>query len=230
MNKKPIATAVTYGDKTTHARTMYDDGTVALGKATTIGGDKYVPVIGAVIAMCKSLGAGVKDTCADVVKAVEKKHVKKNVKVKMEYVRRADGRPVGNIKTGKVMLALDGPLAKLAPDVRNMGKVGDWTKFYDKDGQALWVGDLVIVDRLEGTVREGRKWKAVPGLHFVVCEDSDDERSKGAYIMGMLDGCNPKTGKIDSRFRVKRAKTWKEVELGESHDGVKTVWVGDNNE
>jgi hypothetical protein len=78
----------------------------------------------------------------------------------------------------------------------------------------------------EGTTRTGKTWKGLEGLHFVVNEDSDFEDSRGAYIMGLCEGCNRKTGEVDSSFRVRLAKTWKEVQLGEEHDLVRPVWKG----
>lgn len=228
--KKPIMTMVTYSDDMTYAKVVYPDGDVKTGKARCVGGDKFVPEIGAFIAMCKATGAGIVDTAREILGAMKAPEKEQKAGVKVRPVREAKGKPLGTIRSGRVLLSLTNGWKKMAPGIRNLGRVGDVTPFHDKNNKALHVGDLVIVEKLTGTVRQGRKWEAVPGLHFVVCEDSDDARSKGAYIMGMLDGCNAKTGKIDGRFRVRLAKTWKNVELGEVHDYVVPVWEGDNHE
>lgn len=225
--KKPIMTMLTYSDDMTYAKVVYPDGDVKTGKARCVGGDKFVPEIGAFIAMCKATGAGIVDTCREILGAMK---ATDTAGVKVRPVREAKGKPLGTIRSGRVVLDLTAGLKQMVPGIRNLGRVGDATPFRDRNNKVLHVGDLVIVEKLTGTVRQGRKWVAEPGLHFVVCEDSDDPRSKGAYIMGALDGCNAKTGKIDGRLRVRLAKTWKNVELGEVHNNVVPIWEGDNRE
>lgn len=216
--------------KTTTAWLFDGDHGVKIGKATCREGDDFKPEIGAVIALCKVLGVNVADTCyavlATMAEKVGRKHLKKITVAKTTATREAKGKQLGQIKTGVVKLQPTGMLKGAAKFVRNLGVVGTPTPFKDCNGKPLFVGDLVTVDRLTGTVREGRTWEPYPGLHFVVCEDSDNERSKGMYIMGLLDGCSDKKGKIDGRFKVRLAKSWKAVELGEEHDYVTPVWEG----
>lgn len=201
-------------------------------------GDKPQLIVGAIIALCKSLGSNPIDAALAVLRAysvelveAKKAGVKKSKQPKVQVVRRPDpvtpqpGEIIGLISTkrGHVELAMR---ADLDFNIRSMGRVGDTTKFMDCYGKPLMVGDLVIVDKEEGTTRGGKVWAPVGGLHFVVDEDSDDLATKGQYIMGLCGGCNAKTGELDRRFRVRLAKKWYEVELGEEHDLVRTAWKG----
>jgi hypothetical protein len=215
--------------KTTTAWLFDGDHGVKVGRATCREGDDFKLAVGAVIALCKVLGEDVADTCYAVLETMAEKKGKRKGKAGVAVkvaTREAKGKQIGLVKTGVVKLQLTGMLKGLGGHVRNMGVVGTPTPFKDCNGKPLFVGDLVTVDKLTGTVREGRTWEPVPGLHFMVCEDSDNERSKGMYIMGLLDGCSDKKGKIDGRFKVRLAKSWKAVELGEEHDFVTPVWEG----
>lgn len=201
-------------------------------------GDKPQLIVGAIIALCKSLGSNPIDAALAVLRAysvelveAKKAGVKKSKQPKVQVVRRPDpvtpqpGEIIGLISTKRGHCEMT-----MAPDldfnIRSMGRVGNLTKFKDFEGKPLMTGDLVIVECEDGNTRRGKVWSAIPGLHFVVDEDSDDTATKGQYIMGMCGGCNAKTGEIDSRFRVRLAKKWYEVELGEEHDLVRTVWKG----
>lgn len=217
----------------TVAEVTYED-MVHTGMARCSARDPYVPEIGAIIALCKAMSVDVVDTCRAVIKAMFAMRTvgTKTTRVRVDtktVVREARGKALGKIRTGRVRLQPSGALKKLAKDMRSLGTVGRSTRFVDVSGKPLYVGDLVTVDRRTGTVRQGRKWEAVPGLHFVVCEDSDDPDSKGAYIMGMMNACNPRTGKIDANFRIRLAKTWRAVELGEVHDMVEPIWEGETD-
>ena len=216
----------------TMASSLDEKGEVVKGKARCVGGDEFRPEIGAIIALCKAMGVQpvkacydvlnvyAKDSAKQVLKAEVKEH-KKEAKVRRKTMK---GTCVGMLRKGRGVLKAVGLLA--GDKAEHYGVMGELTNFYDKNGKRLHVGDLVTVEVLEGDVRTGRKWKSVPGLTFVVDEHSDDPVSKGAYIMGMMKGCDPKTGKIDKRFRIKLAKTWQEVEIGEVHssDQIMATW------
>lgn len=208
------------------------------GVAVCRDGDTPQLIVGAVIALCKSLGQNPIDAALAVLRAysvelveAKKAGVKKAKQPRVQVVKRPDpadpqpGEIIGLISTrrGHCELAMR---KDMDFNIRSMGRIGDTTRFKDCEGKPLMVGDLVMVDREEGTTRGGKVWTPVPGLHFVVDENSDDAATKGPYIMGMCGGCNAKTGEIDPRFRVHLAKKWYEVELGEEHDLVVSVWKG----
>ena len=228
-------------EKKTTAYSRLANGSIKKGTAVCKDGDEPKPIVGAIIALCKALGTHPTEAALDVLRAcayetaavtAANAHRTKGSGVQVQVVKRPDpvnpqpGEVIGLISTkrGHVELALAEPLDVYA--IRSMGKVGGPTKFKDCSGKKLQVGDLVVVDREVGDMRNGKTWEAIPGLHFVVDEDSDDASSKGAYIMGMLGGCNAKRGEFDPRFRIRLAKKWYEVELGEEHDLVRTVWKG----
>lgn len=237
MSLKTVVVCMDEKEGVTMASRLDENGEVVRGKARCVGGDTFRDEIGAIIALCKALNVQPVKACYDVLQAYAKdsgdKVLKASVRehraevkktmAKKKHRKDYKGTPVGMVKTGRCVLKGAGPLANCNYDY---GVLGMLTNFYDRNGNQLHVGDLVAVDILEGDVRTGRKWKALPDLTFVVDERSDDPKSKGQYIMGMVSGCNPKTGKIDSRFRVKLVKSWKEVEVGDvaSHDMIKVVW------
>jgi len=215
-------------------------GGAGIQKGVAIRRDEDTPqlIVGAIIALCKSLDQNPIDAALAVLRAysvelveAKKAKVKKHAPPRVQVVKRPDpeepkpGEVIGLISTkrGHVELAMR---PDLDFNIRSMGRVGDTTRFKDYGGKPLMIGDLVTVDRAEGTTRGGKVWTPISGLHFVVDENSDDPATKGPYIMGMCGGCNAKTGEIDPRFRVHLAKKWYEVELGEEHDLVTSVWKG----
>lgn len=239
MSKKlgPIAIIVQDGGDTV-TRVVLPDGTIGKGKARCHDGDEFRPEIGAIISICRAFGKNPAKTCYDVMDMFARDAAagegKKPpvVAPKVKRIIKLDGMPAGKVKAGRVVLKATDKL--MNQGVENYGILGEETPFVDQDNVHLRVGDLVIVSKLEGDVRTGRKWKEFPGLHFVMNERSEDPISAGPYIMGILTACNGKTGKIDGKLRVRRAKTWREVETGEIHDGIKVVWenveADDNNE
>lgn len=242
-----VTVIVHSGDKT--YANSYADGVVRKGSTRRHVGDTYDPVVGAGIALARAYGTdpmGLAERLLDLylgheyrsaVKQYVAEHGKPEKKrlpvVKIESAPKRkydlDGMPCGKVRVGRVKLQLTGTAVNDDKGhTEHMGVMGTPTKFKDNNGRELHVGDLVTLETLTGTVRGGRKWKAVPGLHFVVDEHSDLPESKGQYIMCMLSGCNDKTGKLDGRTRVTLAKTWKEVETGEVHDFIKAVWEGED--
>ena len=246
---KTVVVCVDGKDGRTVASCLNSEGEVVRGKARCVGGDEFKPEIGAIIALCKAMGVAPAKACFDVMnvyakesaaemeKARTKEAEVKVRKVKVEAAKPSwnrdkqkiaddlKGIPVGLVKRGHCALKPTGVLAN-EPGVTGYGRMGTPTNFYDRNGKQLYVGDLVAVEVLDGNVRTGRHWKAITGLTFVVDEQSNDPLSKGQYIMGLMSGCNPKTGKIDGRFRVKKAKSWVEVEVGETNSNgqVTVVW------
>ena len=92
------------------------------------------------------------------------------------------------------------------------GVCGDKTPYKDCNGKPLVVGDLVTLDRY----CNGKK-KALPGLFYVVKTEAD-----GPFVMTIAGCCDKETGKIKG-FRVTKAKSWKEVEVGEYHYFIECV-------
>ena len=249
---KTVVVVVGEKEKEVFASYFGPDGKVHKGKARCAAGDEFRPEIGAVIALCRAMGAEPALTCFDVMDAYAKQSArdvekaaaaeaaaKSSVKVKTSKPQphEVKGTPVGKLKEvlasyfgpdgkgGRGILKPVGGFAAMDPsEARSYGVMGTPTKFFDKDGKMLSVGDLVTVDVLQGDVRTGRKWVPVPDLAFVVDEDSDDPVSKGQYIMGAMSACNPKTGKIDGKFRIRKVKSWKEVEVGEVHQDLRVTW------
>ena len=237
---KTVVVVVGEKEKEVLASYFGPDGKVHKGKARCAAGDDFRPEIGAVIALCRAMGAEPALTCFDVMDAYAKQSArdvekaaaaeaaaKSSVKVKTPKPQSHEvkGTPVGKLKGGHGILKPVGGFAVMDPsEARSYGVMGTPTKFFDKDGKMLSVGDLVTVDVLQGDVRTGRKWVPVPDLAFVVDEDSDDPVSKGQYIMGAMSACNPKTGKIDGKFRIRKVKSWKEVEVGEVHQDLRVTW------
>ena len=234
---KTVVVCMDEKEGVTMASSLNSEGEVVRGKARCVGGDTFRAEIGAIIAVCKALGVQPVKACYDVLQAYAKESAGKVLKASVKEHRseakkkqkRKDhkGTPIGVMmtrdKSGRGVLRAN---TRLINSDCDYGYMGTPTKFYDKNGEMLSVGDLVTVDYLEGDIRTGRKWKAMPGLHIVVDEHSDNPKSKGQYIMGLVSGCNEKTGKIDSRFRITKVKSWKEVEVGDvaSHDLIKVVW------
>lgn len=228
---EPVIFIAVEGNKT-YALGALADGSIGKGYAECREGDSHSVVVGAIIALCKALGAGPTNAALDVLRAyaVDAKGAQAAAKVRVQVVKRPDpnaprvGEVIGLISSpaGRVELSVSKELKDYG--LRGMGVVGKRTKFTDYRGKRLHVGDLVTIESLVGTTRSGKRWTPFSGLHFVVDEDSDDKSLRGAYIMGLCGGCNPKTGEIDHDFRVRLAKKWYEVELGETHDAVRTVW------
>ena len=225
--------------KVTLASCFYRDGTVRRGKAKCVEGDTFRPEIGAIIALCKAMGVKPAKACFETMNTCAKSEAKRleKAKVKETQARALAQTKVSKVKVGKVKVDPEdlkgmtvGQVKRgrcrlsSADTLEDYGVMGKPTKFYDRNGERLFVGDLVTVDVLNGDVRTGQKWVAVPGLNFVVDEQSNDPITRGAYIWGMCNGCDPKTGKIDKRFKVKKVKDWKQVEIGEANYGVKVVW------
>lgn len=225
MKDKNYMCVVTAIDGETSAAVTNGFSGLKHGFARCAEGDEYKAEVGAVIALCRAMGAGVVGTCHAVLDAMKRReeHYKNTSKVTKVKVTPPDltGVPVGMAKVGH------GVLRTFAVDRRFMGLMGKETKFVDRRDNRLHVGDLVTVDKLVGEVRTGRKWEAVPGLHFVVDADDSEPESKGQFVMGLLTACNETTGKIDGRYRVRLVKTWKEVEFNEVHDGVRVEWEDD---
>lgn len=251
---KTLVVCVDGKDGRTVASCLGSDGEVVRGKARCVEGDEFKVEIGAIIALCKALGVSPAKACFDVMNvyakdsaaAVERAKAKetethvKNVKAKAKVKAKVKvsnvkvtandlkGVPVGKVKRGHCVLKPVGifKVKGVEDNTVDYGVMGTPTVFTDKDGRALFVGDLVTVDVIEGDVRTGRHWRALPGLAFVVDERSDNPVSKGKYIMGMMSACNDKTGKIDKRFRVKKVKNWTEVEIGEinSNGQLRPEW------
>lgn len=229
MKDKNYVAVLTGLNGETNATVM--DGVASLrhGSARCAEGDEYKAEVGAVIALCRAMGAGVASTCNAVLDAMKRRDEhyknkgKSTIKVSKVKVTPPDmtGVQVGMARVGH------GVLRTFAVDQRFMGRMGKETKFVDRRDKRLHVGDLVTVDKLVGEVRTGRKWDAVPGLHFVVDADDSEPESKGQFVMGLLTACNETTGKIDGKYRVKLVKTWKEVEFGETHDGIRVEWEDD---
>lgn len=217
--------AITSDGKHTNVWTSRKGGAVGYGTARCDDGDEFKPEIGAVIAMCRAFGKDVKETCELTLEAMKRRaeyYAKKEKDSKHVMVhKRPDmhGVQVGTIKLGHGILR---------KGKTYMGRMGRPTMFFDRNGKPLSVGDLVTVDVLVGDVRTGRKWTPAPGLHFVVDAKDDDPDFSGQFIMGILTACNEHTGKIDSHYRVKLAKTWREVEFDDTHDGVKVEWEGES--
>jgi hypothetical protein len=226
MKSREIAVVARDGRKT-YARVFSSEG-ISSGEANCHAGDKFKPVIGAVIAMCRAYEEHPEKVCYEVMETFARDKAEAKAKAKAEHegepVRKKrvsmDKMPAGGVKKGRLFLSTD---------VEDMGKPGTPTMFKDMRGKSLFVGDLVTVQVLTGEVRYGRKWEDVPGFAFVVDEQSNKEQSKGQYIMGMLAACNDKTGKIDGRFRVRLAKRWQDVEVGEEHGIVKLCWADDGS-
>ena len=247
-----VAVCIDDKQKVTLASCIRRDGTVGKGRARCMEGDTYRPEVGAIIALCKAMGVKPAKACFDVMDVLAKREAGKLEKAKVKETQARvlaqtkvtlgvgpkatikhgkvkvtksidpedlKGMPVGSVKRGKCRLSSE--FVGIPGDYGVMGKP---TKFYDRNGERLYVGDLVTVDVLNGDVRTGQKWKAAPGVNFVVDEQSDDPVTKGAYIWGLCKGCDPKTGKIDKRFKVKKVKDWRQVEIGEANNGVKVVW------
>ena len=235
---KTVVVVIGEKEKEVFASFFGPDGKVHKGKARCAAGDSFRPEIGAVIALCKAMGVEPARTCFDVMDAYAKQSArdvekaaaaevaaKGSVKVEVPKPHDVKGTPVGKLKGGRGILRFVDGFAAMDPSkARSYGVMGTPTKFFDKDGEMLSVGDLVTVDVLQGDVRTGRKWAPTPDLAFVVDEDSDDPVSKGKYIMGAMSACNPKTGKIDGKLRVRKVKSWKEVEVGEVHQGLRATW------
>lgn len=219
MKSREIAVVARDGRKT-YARVFSSEG-ISSGEANCHAGDKFKPVIGAVIAMCRAYEEHPEKVCYEVMETFARE--KAEAKEKAEHAKKRvsmDKIPAGRVKKGRLFLSIG---------VEDMGKPGTPTMFKDMRGKSLFVGDLVTVQVLIGDVRYGRKWQDVPGFSFVVDEQSENEQSKGQYIMGMLAACNDKTGKIDGRFRVRLAKRWQDVEVGEKHGIVKLCWTDDGS-
>lgn len=226
MSSREIAVVARDGRKT-YARVFSSEG-ISSGEANCHAGDKFKPVIGAVIAMCRAYEEHPEKVCYEVMEtfAKDKAEAKTEGKSKSNDapVRKKrvsmDKMPACRVKKGKLFFSTG---------LENMGTPGTPTMFKDVNGKSLFVGDLVTVQGLVGEVRYGRKWEDIPGFAFVVDEKSNKEQSKGQYIMGMLSACNDKTGKIDGHFRVRLAKRWQDVEVGEKHGIVKLCWADDGS-
>lgn len=250
---KTVVVCVDAAEGRTIASCLGSDGEVVRGKARCMEGDEFKPEIGAIIALCKALGVAPVKACYDVMDVyakdsadkVEKakvkeaqarakvtarvsKPVKAKAKHKYEMIDAGDlkGIVCGKVKRGHCVLKAAGLLAPTDKSTKDYGVMGTYTRFYDTNGKPLFVGDLVTVDVLQGDVRTGRHWVSTPGLTFVVDERSDNPVSKGKYIMGLMSGCNDRTGKIDRKFRIRKVKDWKEVEIGEvnSNGQIQVVW------
>lgn len=219
MKRKGFFMSVIGVDGKVTARVIDQDDRVGKGEAQCREGDEFNPVIGAVIAVCRAFGKPARDTCLLVAKTIAAARGAGKAKFEPDMTN----IPVFKAKLGRAVLTAN-PVD--FAEVRSFGVMGTPTKFKDVNGQPLFVGDLVIISRLEGCTRTGKKWVEMPGLHLVVDEDSDCEASKGQYIMGMCDACNAETGKKDRRFRVRKVKGWKLLEFGENHDGVVVTWDG----
>lgn len=224
LRGRDIAVVAQDGRKT-FARLIRGSG-ITCGDTTCKKGDEFKPEIGAVIALCRAYQRHPAEVCYEVMSTLAHGKAEESARESEiradEYVQQVvedldkrKGVPAGRIRRGEL---------RLETPVEGMGKPGTPTKFKDVNGKVLFVGDLVTIKGLQGEVRSGRKWVDLDGLHFVVDEQTEDKFSSGQYIMGLLPGCNAKTGKIDGRCRVQLAKRWQEVEVGETHDGVRLVW------
>lgn len=229
MKRRDIAVIAQDGRRT-YARVIGPDG-IKSGEANCHVGDTYRPEIGAVIALCRAYETHPEKVAYDVMDVFAKDKAEKAtgngcvagcetpVRKHNERKKNMKGTPAHIArKEGKLHLTAFG---------EGMGRPGTPTMFKDANGKVLFVGDLVTVKVLSGEVRTGRKWVDAPGLTFVVDDESDDAKCRGQYIMGLLSGCNEKTGKIDGHFKVYLAKRWQEVEVGEEHHSVKLEWEGE---
>ena len=216
--KRTIA-VVTHDGKKTYA-SLLDRGAMSKGSAYCRKNDEFKPEIGAVIALCKAYGRDPGEVCYDVLSAMASAGKNEEPSKLPDAATRVSKRgiPAGRIRSGELVLMLGEDYA---------GKPGTPTAFKDVDGKSLFVGDLVTISALVGDVRTGRKWKDIGSLAFVA-DEPGYKYGKGPYIHGMILACNPKTGKIDGRFKVRLAKRWQEVEVGEEHGAVRLVWEGDH--
>ena len=85
-----------------------------------------------------------------------------------------------------------------------LGVPGEPTPYIDSEGNSLFVGDVVRVSRDGETVNESS----------FVCR-----KKEKPFVMGILDRCDEKNGKIDA-FTVTRIKKYTDVKVGEKHDFV----------
>ena len=126
------------------------------------------------------------------------------------------GLQSGTVKTGRLVLKRN------AQKAYDFGLVGTPTMTEDWNGKRLSVGDLVIVEKLVNEMRTGRKWQAQPGLHFVVSCDVPGAESQ--FAEGVVMASDENARKVGGLYRARLAKTWKEVEIGEEHDGIMIEW------
>lgn len=229
MKRKDIAVIAQDGRRT-YARVIGPDG-IKSGEANCHAGDMYRPELGAIIALCRAYEMHPEKVAYDVMDVFAKDKAEQAMG---GGCAAGCGTPVRKHNAGKKnMKGVPAHIARkegklhLTAFGEGMGRPGTKTMFKDANGKVLFVGDLVTVKVLSGEVRTGRKWVDAPGLTFVVDDESEDEKCRGQYIMGLLSGCNEKTGKIDGHFKVYLAKRWQEVEVGEEHHSVKLEWEGE---
>lgn len=81
------------------------------------------------------------------------------------------------------------------------GKVGTRTKYCDRRGVPLYVGDTVSV-RKRGSNKADENW---------VVETNSD----GAFVMGLCSLCDPKTGHIDADWEIEWLSSYRERAVGD---------------
>ncbi len=95
-------------------------------------------------------------------------------------------------------------MKRLIRGIDYYGEVGLPTKFKDKDGNRLYIGDVVNV----------KKHRTDHGNSFVV--ESKDKQ----FIMGIYSDCNHDTERVNSLWTITLVKSFAEVGLSEKHDDI----------
>lgn len=152
-------------------------------------------------------------------KLANKDETKEAPKVKVKAKEKSKPKSYKGVCAGKLIeYEGEGSVVLRRTSIGNefMGVVGKPTPYKDCNGIELKVGDLLIVSERAGTTREGKKWEELPELVYM-CDDGD-----GPFVMGIYSACNPKTGKIDGRLKIRRVKSWQEIEIGDT-SGFLTV-------
>lgn len=88
------------------------------------------------------------------------------------------------------------------------GECGTPTKFKDKNGEPLFVGDVVRVVNIETDMDCG--------------EDCVVDRG-GQFIMGIRVICNSNTGKIDRAWKITKTRSYKDMKPGDVVKSIKYI-------
>lgn len=159
------------------------------GHATRTGDDGYDPLIGAMIAMARAYGRHPTEVAYKLLRLFS---------VVPEEDQEETGKPAAK---WRIMSKWNG----------FFGEVGKPTKFKDRDGVPLCVGDKVSVVGPSGYEPGSLNW---------VVETKED----GAFIMGICAACDPRTGTISQGWEVTWVESYKELRPGdEGHHGVLRV-------
>lgn len=186
---------------------------VSKGSVICSAHDVYNEHLGMMLSLAKALGDDPLSLAAAMTEALSKTKAPDAAKVvvKRAKVKDLKGVPAGKVRRTDGRLVLE---CKALGD-KLYGVPGKGTRLKDCNGKVLMVGDLVTVDLLD---RNGKVSDSMKSMTYVV-EDED-----GAFILGIKDACDLRDGHIDSSYRVRLAKKWAEVEVGETHHCITLTW------